>query len=239
MRLMSWKRTAVSLTAAVMFTLAAGSLAGCHNSDTKAATSPSSLPAAADLISQASTAMGNVQTVHFTIKVDGNLSGLPVKSADGVLTKAGEAKGSATISELGATIQAEFVIVDNSFYLKALTGGYQKLPLASAASIYDPSAILDPNRGIPKLLATAQNAKTVGVDTVEGKPAYKVTITPDQTAVQSLIPGASAGTTGTIWIDESTKKVVKGVFGVPSGGKTVNVTVTLDNYDAPVSISAP
>jgi lipoprotein LprG len=215
----------------------ASPLAACKNS-TKAAVETGPLPAATDLIAQAQTAMGNVQTVHFTIDIDGTIDSLPISKADGVLTKAGDAKGTATVSELGATIEADFVIVGDSFYLKAL-GSFQKLPLSQATNVYDPSAILDPNRGISKILGAAKNPQTVAAESIDGKTAYKVTIDVDTASVSSLIPGAGAGTTGTIWIDKTSHRLVKGAFAVPSGGKTATVTITLNDYDAPVSISAP
>jgi lipoprotein LprG len=235
---MSWKSTARSLTVVAALALVVSPLAACKNSSTKASADTGPLPAATDLIAQAQTAMGNVQTVHFTIGIKGTIASLPVSKADGVLTKAGDAKGTATVSELGAQIEADFVIVGDSFYLKAL-GSYQKLPLSSASSVYDPSAILDPNRGISKVLGAAKNPKTVGSESIDGKTAYKVTIDVDTASVASLIPGAGDGTTGTIWIDKTSHHLVKGVFSVPSGGKTATVTITLNDYDAPVSISAP
>jgi lipoprotein LprG len=239
---MPFRSSAKSLIAVASLALVVGALGGCHKTataTTAASTTASSLPAASTLMTQAETAMGTVQTVSFTLAVDGSLPGVPVSSGNGVLTRAGDAKGSATITELGATIQAEFVIVGDSFYLKALTGGYQKLPLSSASKIYDPSAILDPNRGISKLLSSSTNPQTVAETTIDGKTAYQVQLTPDPSAISSLIPGAGAGTTGSIWIDKASGHVVKGVFTVPASGKSATVTITLSNYDAPVSISAP
>jgi lipoprotein LprG len=237
--LMSLRSSARSLIAVASIALIAG-LGGCHKSGaTTSASDSTALPAASTLIAQAATAMGTVQTVAFALTVDGTLQGVPVSNANGVLTHAGDAKGSATVSLYGTTVQAEFVIVDGSFYLKAITGGFQKLPLSSATQVYDPSAILDPNRGISKLLTASTNTKTVAETTIDGKAAYQVQLTPDPAAVQSLIPGAGSGTTGSIWIDKATGHVVKAVFAVPSGGKTATVTITLTNYDAPVTISAP
>jgi len=236
---MSLKRTATAILTMASLALLTGVLGACHKSSASPATTVTGpLPAASDLLTQAGTAMGNVQTVHFTIAIDGTLPNLPLKSADGVLTHAGEAKGTAKISELGSTIEAQFVVVGDSFYFNIGTG-YQKLPLASATSIYDPSAILDPNRGIPKIITSAQNAKTVGAETIDGKTAYQVSLTPDSTAVANLIPGMTGQISGSVWIDKDSGHVVKAVFSVPSGGKTVAATLTFDNYDAPVTISAP
>jgi lipoprotein LprG len=239
---MPFPKSIRSSLAIASLALIAGALGGCHKSNngtTATATATGPLPAASTLISQAQTAMSSVQSVHFTLKVDGTIGALPVKTADGVLTHAGDAKGTATAVELGATLEVSFVIVGDSFYFKGPTGGYSKLPLATATSFYDPSAILDPNRGIPKLLATAQNPKTVGSATIDGKTAYEVALSPDPTAVQSLLPNVGSGVTASIWIDKDSGHVVKGVFNVPNNGKAAVVTITLDNYDAPVTISAP
>jgi lipoprotein LprG len=232
---MSSRSSFKSLIAVVLIM---GALGGCHKSAPSAHAGP--LPDASTLISQAETAMSSVQSVHFTLNVDGTIASLPVKTADGVLTHAGNAKGTATATALGATMQVDFVILDGSFYFKGPTGGYQKLPLATATSFYDPSAILDPNRGIAKILSTSTNPKTVAAATIDGKTAYEVSLTPDPTAIQSLIPGVGAGVTGSIWIDKDSGHVAKGVFTVPnSGGKAATVTITLTNFDAPVTINAP
>ena len=111
------------------------------------------------------------------------------------------------------------MILGQDFYLNAGTGGYQKLPLSTASSIFDPSAILDPNRGIVKLMTAATATKTEANEQVNGKDAYRVAVTPDPASVSGLIPGAGAGTTGKIWIDATTHEVVKGVFTVPGSGR--------------------
>lgn len=216
-------------------------LSACTSKKSSASTDLSALPAASDLMSQAETAMGTVQTVHFAINVSGSLPGLPLRSADGTLTRSGDAKGKASITEFGATVEASFVIVGSSFYLNAGTGGYQQLPLSEASSIYDPSAILDPNRGVVKLLATATGPKTEARESVNGTDAYRVALTPDPAAVNILIPGSGAGTTGKIWIDAATHRVVKGVFVIPAtgSGSPATVTITLDDFDAPANITAP
>jgi lipoprotein LprG len=48
------------------------------------------------------------------------------------------------------------------------------LPLTLAANIYDPTALLRPDRGIPALLHTATNGVTEAEENVNGAPAYRV-----------------------------------------------------------------
>jgi lipoprotein LprG len=244
MRLMlSSKQTLTRRGLAVLAgaTLAIGALAGCTHKKDTASTDSGPLPAASDLMSQSEQVMSSLSSAHFTIDVKGTLPGVPLQSAQGDLTKEGNAKGTAKITELGSSIEADFVILGQDFYLNAGTGGFQKLPLATASSIFDPSAILDPNRGIVKLMSAATDTKTVAKEQVNGKDAYKVSLTADPASVSGLIPGAGAGTKGDIWIDATTHEVVKGVFTVPgaNGAKGATVTVGISNFNVPVTISAP
>src|SRR5581483_1287181 len=152
-RTLGFKKAAVVALSILALTVT-GSLTGCSKKK-----SPTSLPAGTQLMADGATAMSNVQSAHFVLTVDGQINGLALSRAEGDLTKEGKAKGTATIDSSGIKVEAAFVIVDQSLYLKLATGGYQKLPLAVAATVYDPSAILDPNRGVAQLLRTAKNPK--------------------------------------------------------------------------------
>lgn len=230
-------RALFAFTAAVLVTTLA--LSACTKKK-KDNTLPSDAPAGATLLSESATAMRDVQTVHFALTATGQLSGLSLHSAEGDLLKSGDAKGSAIVNQ-GALVSLEFVIVGATIYLKGPTGGYQSLPLALASTIYDPSAILDPERGVVKLLSSATNAQTVAKDQINGADAYKVTFTPDITALGALVPGATAGSTAAVWVDAANKRTVKGEFALPASGSAAGATVviTFSDFDKPVTVSAP
>jgi lipoprotein LprG len=231
------KLAVIACIAAVAVTLSACN--GKKKDATPAATGP--LPAAADLMTQAATAMSSVNTVHFTLKVDGSLPNLPISAATGDLTKEGNAQGTATAQLLGSNVETKFIIIGQDAYLN-VTGSYQKTSLASITAIFDPSSILDPDRGIAKLLATGKDPKTLASESVNGKATYKVSFTPDPTVVGALVPGAPADTACVVWLDATSHQVVRGQFTVPAaenGGKAATVTIDFSNYDAPVTISAP
>ena len=225
----------VAVTAALALTTAA-----CSGKKADTATT-TALPSGPTLMQQSETAMSSVQTVHFAIAIDGSLPGLPLSKAQGDLKANGDAKGSANISEFGVNVEVNFIIVNKTFYLKGVTGGYSPMPLSTASSIIDPSAILDPNRGVVQLMKTAKNPTTEAIESVNGHDAYRVAVTPDPAAITSLVPGAGAGTTGKIWIDTTTHRLSKGAFTVPGSGssKGATVTITMTNYDAPVTVNAP
>src|SRR5687767_6816689 len=131
-------RTFRALAALTIFGIA---LTGCTKKSTE---DNAALPPASQLMSEGDKAMSDVKSAHFLIDIKTPITGLPLSKAEGDLTKEGNAKGTATIDMGGLKSEAAFVIIGQKLYLKLATGGYQELPLAVAATVYDPSAILDP-----------------------------------------------------------------------------------------------
>lgn len=199
------------------------------------------LPEAGPLLLASAGALREVKSAHFVLDVRGRPAGIAVRHAEGSLTAAGDAKGTATLDQLGTTVEVEFVIVDQKVYLKGPTGGFQQVPLSMAASVYDPSAILDPQRGVAKLLAALKDARTEAKEPVGGQDAYRIAVTPAPGALDVLIPGVPEHTTGKLWIAADSKRLLKGEFTVPASGsdKGGTITITFTDFDAPVSITAP
>jgi lipoprotein LprG len=215
-------------------------VAGCTSggSESGAAT----LPPAPTVLNNAGASMRGVTSVHFTITVNGTLPGVPVQNATGDLNAQGQAKGSAKLTELGQLVQVDFVLVDKVFYLKGPTGGYQRIPAALAGSLFDPTAILDPNRGVAKLLTSVRGGTTQARETVDGVDCYRVGGKVDNAVVAALLPGISSDVTATIWVAADSRNLpVKAEFTVPGtgGGKGATVDVDISNVDAPVTVTAP
>jgi lipoprotein LprG len=205
------------------------------------ATAPSGPPAGDVLLKDSSAAMGKVKSADFAITAAAQVAGLNLHSAQGTLTREGNAKGSAQIEQFGINVEAQFVIVNDTLYLKGPTGGWQTLSKSVAATVYDPSAILDPDRGIAKVLGTATAAKTEGEETIDGKKAWRVAATMKSTDLASVVPGVSTDVPGKAWVSADDKRLLKATFTLPAVGdaKGGDVTVTFKNFDAPVTISAP
>jgi lipoprotein LprG len=222
-----------------LLTLLTVGLVGCSPDDKPSTTSQ--LPAGATVISEAATATGAFKSAHVKIETDGEVGSLPMRRAEGDLLRSGDAKGTIQISQFGLLIEYNFVVVGKTIYLKGATGGWQKLDSSVAASIYDPSAILDPNRGIAKLLTTAKDPTTEGKETVDGKDAYRVAVKLDGTTVATLVPGVGGDVTGKVWVDAQTKQLLKAVLNVPgtSADKKGTVTISVTSIDTPVTVSAP
>jgi lipoprotein LprG len=221
-----------TLAALVALTLALTS-AAC--SGKKKSTGGGGLPSGSELLNASSAKMREVKTAHFLITANGTISGLALHRAEGDLTREGSAQGSAQVEQFGANVELTFVVVGDKLFVKGPTGGWQQLPLALASTVYDPSAILDKDRGIPKVLATAKNAKTEAQESVDGQDAYRVAATMDGSVLSSVVPGATGDVPAKLWVAVDSKLLLKATFTLDGG----SVTVSFSKFDAPVNISAP
>ncbi|GAA4249013.1 LppX_LprAFG lipoprotein [Dactylosporangium darangshiense] len=219
-------------------------LTGCSGKSDKkggAPTPDANLPAAEGLLKDSSTAMAAIKSAKFQITADGTIAGVALKRADGVLTKEGNAQGTAQVEQMGTTADLSFTIVGQTMWLKGPTGDYQQIPLALAASVYDPSAILDPERGIAKVLSTANEGKTEASETVDGQATYRVSAKFPAENLSKVVPGVTGAVPGRVWIAKDNKHLLKAAFDLPAVGdaKGGTVTVTFTEFDAAVSIAPP
>lgn len=219
-----------ALALVVMF----GALVACSSNTSTAV--PVTAPPAAELLSMSATAMSSVTSANFTITVDGQLPSVTVSSAQGTLTAKGDAKGTATITQLGQLIEVEFVLVDRTLYLKGPTGGFSQVPAALAGGIYDPSAILNPDKGVSKMLSSVTGAANAGSD----GDAWVVTGTVPAAVAGGLVPGINVDVAGTFTIEMNTSQLTAAQFELAGAdGKPATVKVELSDLSEPVTISPP
>ncbi|MGQ0841229.1 LppX_LprAFG lipoprotein [Actinokineospora sp.] len=225
--------------------LTAALASGCTSSDEPTGGGPSSdLPDGGALLRDASAATRDIRSAHFVLKVNGTVPAISVQNAEGDLTReggpSGAAKGTVKLTLLGQLIEGEFVLVNDSLYLKGPTGGFQQYPASLSASIYDPSAILNPDKGIANILAKITNPRTVGKEDIDGTPAFKVTGSATKDVVAAVVPGVSTDVEITVWLREDNKRPVKASVALPSGeGQSASVDLTLSDVDKQVTITPP
>jgi lipoprotein LprG len=197
-------------------------------------------PPGAQILQQAANVMRNVTSLSFTLRTSGDPN-VNVKSVDAKLLKNGNSQGSVQVTELGVPIQLDFVVLGQTVHFKGLTGGWQTEPLSKVSGIYDPSAVLDPNRGLVQLLLTAKNAETRGKEKVAGQECYKVHATLARDTLARLVPGMTADAPADIWVSTADKHMLKAEVEVPSknGGKPGKVTIAFADYGKPFTITAP
>ncbi|MEV3920451.1 LppX_LprAFG lipoprotein [Actinomadura coerulea] len=191
---------------------------------------------AAQTLRQAAQAMGSLKSVAFTLESDGKTP-VMVKGGDMKLLRGGDAEGTLAVEQQGQKIEMKVVAVGDSIYLDAGTGGWRKLPKGLAASVYDPSAVLDPQRGIAKLLTSAREPSPEAVEKVDGEEAYRVAAKLPKEEVAGLIPGIGEDMDGQVWVGKADHRLLKvrGAFPKDQG----SVTIRFTEFDAPYKISAP
>lgn len=193
------------------------------------------LPASDEMLPDAATAMSEVENVRFDLAVDGDVPGLNVKAADGVVTSDGSAEGTGTLTAFGMDIEAEYVIIGEDAWVKGPTGGFQQIPVGDEMLPYDPTLLLEPDVGIAALLNAADSAEAQDTETVDGVETYRYSVEFDPAAFAALIPAEGDWNAATVWFDQETARVVKAEFS--QGDATV--TLLLSDYDETVTIEAP
>lgn len=193
------------------------------------------VPAADATIPDAAAAMAEVENVRFSLEVDGEVAGLDVSSAEGVVTSGGESEGSGVITALGMDVEVDYVIVGETAYVKGFTGGWQEVPVGDESLPYDPTVILSPDRGIAPLLAAYDSAEPVGTEEVDGVEAHRYEVVFDPETFARFIPAEGEWNTADVWFDTETLRVVKAEFS--QGDATV--TLRLTDYDESVTVEAP
>ncbi|HWH00954.1 MAG TPA: LppX_LprAFG lipoprotein [Pilimelia sp.] len=223
------------LRAAVLLLLLAGPSA-CARTPVP---EPPGLPAGPALVTEAAERTRALKTAEFEITSAGRVDRIGIRGARGVVTREGTARGTVQVDQAGSIVELSFVATGDTLYVRGPTGGWQRVPLASASSVYDPSPILDPDRGVARLLATAGDPQVEAREPVDGADAFRLQATLDRDAVAALVPGITQDVGATLWVDAERRVLRQARFPVPGEGGGGTVTVTLRALDAPVSVTTP
>lgn len=193
------------------------------------------LPNGAGLLADSAKAMREVTTTHFAVEVEGNSPGVQLRSAEGQLTRTGSAKGIAKVDEGAQLLELQFVIIGQDIYLRPPTGPVQKLPLSFAGTVYDPSVILNPDRGIAAALASGTGPTTETREQVDGVDTYRLQVKFPAQPLGSLVPQLAQDKTSEIWVATQGSRLIKAQFPTTYGSTTVHFA----DFDAPVDITPP
>ena len=211
-------------------------LSACTSTSSTATPTAAPAPTATEVLAKSSAAMAGVTSAKFTLAIDGELPTVIVQSAQGDLTAAGDAQGTAKIVQFGQLVEVEFVLVGGDLYIKGPTGGFGKVPAALAGGIYDPSAILDPERGVAKVLTSVTNPTITSSD----GGSWQVSGTVPAAVAAALVPGIASDVAALLTISMATSELTAAQFTLDgSDGKPATAKVELSDFNETVSISPP
>ncbi|GLY68192.1 LppX_LprAFG lipoprotein [Amycolatopsis taiwanensis] len=176
--------------------LAAAALAtGCGPSpDT------SGLPDGTQLVSAAGASLDQVRTVRFDFDVSGTIPGLDVRAVSGQASRDGSASGKADVQDTVNRFETTFAINGPTLYLTDQHGNRTERPVPAG---YNPAVVLDPSRGLPRLLTEATGLKTETKEDVQGVQAYRVTGELAGNVVSSVVPQIHSDVDVKFWVTQS------------------------------------
>ncbi|GAA2847687.1 hypothetical protein GCM10010517_04790 [Streptosporangium fragile] len=199
-----------------------------------ASSTGAALPSGPELVKRAAEAMRTVKSAAFSMETEGTPP-VQVKKADGRLSETGDGDGTIQVDVLGNLQEISFVLIGDTVHFKGVTGGFQKMSRSQLAAIYDPSVILNPDRGVVQLLTNALDPKAEAEEKLDGADAYRVSATLSQQVLSTMVPGLGQDVTGKLWIDKATSRLLKADLPLTDG----KVLVTFRDYDVPVQVTAP
>ncbi len=180
--------------------------------------------------------MAGLTSAHFTLTVRGKLPDLKVQGAAGDLTSVGDAQGTAKMTQFEQLVEVDFVVVGKVLYVKGPTGGFTKLPAALAGEIYDPTAILQADKGVAAVL---RHVVTPGKATLVGS-SFTITGTVPKATAAALVPGITSDAMGTFTIDEASSRLTEVVLHLAGAdGNPAAVDLALSDFNKAVTVSAP
>lgn len=228
--------------------LVAAVLAGCAGQGAEPTVAPTPTPTPAEIAAAVGRATQATQSLHYAIE----LSGKPVYSDATRLFAISSITGDlqrpdgslAALTVRGALGVAEIRTVSLAgqlYFTNPVTRAWQCLP---AGSTFDPSVLFDSEKGIAFLLQQGvENISLVGLEELDGRPAYHLR----GTLPAALLQPISAGLLGAgpvamdLWADVETSRAAKIVLedSATDPAEPSTWTMTLSDYDKPVDVRAP
>jgi lipoprotein LprA len=239
-------RTVIAVAAAALAAVFA--IGGCSSSD-KGTGNGGSSPGtsnvdAANVVKQAADAMRQVTGMHVTVAVQGNVPNLSLTKLDGDVSSQPQtaATGSATLSVGQKPVDSKFVFVDGHLYADVADPGGKYTDYGDGVSIYDVGTMLNPDKGLAKILTDLKNPKVAGTEQVNGIATTKITGTSSSNDVATLAgrrlgPESETQEPTTVWIaSDGTHHLVKLQF-VPVENSTI--TLTMSDWGKQVTATKP
>ncbi|RRR47869.1 LppX_LprAFG lipoprotein [Mycolicibacter terrae] len=197
------------------------------------------LPDAAAILKESSATTADLDSVHLSMSVTGNIENLAITALDGDVTRRPDdaAKGYAKIAYRGAPAYVKFVVFGGDLYVSQ--SSHRWVDYGPAGNFYDPATILSPATGLADLLTDFIDPEVSGRETIDGVHTVRVTGEVSAAAAKKIVPQLHANkrTSCTVWIQETGDHHL--VRLELASGADNSVQLTFSNWNAPVSVGKP
>jgi hypothetical protein len=226
---------------AAMLSLAALPVAGA---------TPVATPAseAQTILEQASLRLADVQSLHFTLEIEGetyidDAGTIRLLSAEGDLARPDRVAVQFRVNILNtADVTIRMITIgEQSWTTDLLTGNWGDAPPEFG---YNPSVLYDNQDGLGPVMGKLDNAELAGTEEIDGREAWHITGTAPSAVIDPLTAGTMTGDAIAIelWIDMETYDLLQvRVIEPPSADKENPATweLRLSRFDEEVTIEPP
>lgn len=159
------------------------------------------LPDGRALVDAAGASLNGIRSVRFDVSVSSTIPGLDIREVKGQASKDGgphgTAIGQADVQASVNRFELDYVLAGDTLFLTDSKGRQRQVPIPAD---YNPTTLLDPHRGLPKMLADATALKTETKEDVLGVEAYRVTGKLPRDVISSVVPGIQADVDVKFWV---------------------------------------
>lgn len=229
-----------AIAVALVFTLLVGA---CSDSEPTGPTIP---PNAAAILPASSKAMGEVDTVRFTLARTGapvhidNADLLVFEDAEGRFAAPNSADAVVKISAFDINVNIGAIAIDGVTYLtNPISGDWEKAPASYA---FDPATLFDPELGWrPLLIDGLTDVTFVGTEDRDAGSLYHVqgTAAAERVEVITARLVRNQAVVLDMWIDPSTGYIREVEFPATTSAGVSQWRLTFNEYGSPVEITVP
>ncbi|MFC8529859.1 LppX_LprAFG lipoprotein [Nocardia sp. NPDC057227] len=199
------------------------------------------LPDPQFLLRGATAASAAVTSAHVEMSSEGSLSGFSARELNADVRargKSGPGASVGTAEVAGATLA--FVEQEGRFYSRGADGRYSAAQLPGGAALPRPSELLDPERGLAKLLGGLREVRTEAREEHEGVLSFRVTGTVPRADAAVWLPGTAGDPTLTVWFAAQGRHLPVGtrLATVNDTGEPVTIDFALSELNEKVQIPA-
>jgi hypothetical protein len=204
-------------------------------------------PTPVELLALASKRLADTPTVHFTLNVQGDTfidKGRTIRllGAEGDLKRPDRVRTTFQAEVAARTISLQLITVgDKSWTTNILTGAWEPAPLEFA---YRPDVLFSTQNGIGPVMGRVQDVSRLDDEEINGKPAYHLRASVDQSVVGPLTYYTIQGSPVIVdlWIDQGSNDLLRARMAeTPASERPKPAVWTLDlsHHGEDITIDAP
>lgn len=179
--------------------LALGTLSGCSSSPNES----EPLPPGEPLVNTTADRLRELESVNFSLEVDGAIPGLPVREVEGVAQRGngpyGYAQGTADVQDNTDRVQYEFLLSEDTLHLSSDDQQEEQ----AVPEQFSPAHLLGPDQGLHQILEKATDLETEGREELDGAATYRIDGELAQDIAAEVVPAVPGDVDVKFWVRET------------------------------------